>query len=132
MNYYETLYLVNPNLGDDGYTDTVTKFNNIVEKNKAVIIKIDEWGKKSLAYPVKKFTKGYYVLIQYCAEPDIHLELKREFRLDERVLKYQTIKLSDNADPEALKQTTEGDRTAAEEASEKNTQPGAQSQEEEK
>ena len=107
MRYYETLYIINPNLADEGYEDVVTKFNGIVEKNNGVMIKVDEWGKKNLAYEVKKFDKGCYVLLQYCGESHIVAELKREFKLDERVIKYQTIKLSDTADPEALKSELE-------------------------
>ncbi len=99
MRYYETLYIVNPNLADEDREDVVAKFNGLIEKNKGVVIKVDEWGKKNLAYEVKKFDKGYYVLAQYCGESQIIAELKREFKLDERVIKYQTIKLSDSADP---------------------------------
>ena len=120
MRYYETLYLINPNLADEDYSDLVTKFNDLVEKNKGVIVKVDEWGKKTLDYEVKKFDKGYYVLLNYCGEPDLITVLKREFKLDERILKYQTIKLSDNADPEALKQKSEAVREkVGEEAKEK-------------
>ncbi|MDY6973860.1 MAG: 30S ribosomal protein S6, partial [Thermodesulfobacteriota bacterium] len=103
MKYYETLYLINPNLAEEDYKSVVSKFNSIVEKNNGVVIKIDEWGKRTLAYEVKKFGKGYYVLLQYCGEPGITAELKRDMSIDDRVLKYQTIKLSDNADPAALK-----------------------------
>ena len=103
MRYYETLYIINPELVDEDYGDVVAKFNGLIEKNNGVMIKVDEWGKKNLAYEVKKFDKGCYVLLQYCGEPHIITELKREFKLDERVIKYQTIKLSDTADPEALK-----------------------------
>ena len=78
---------------------------------------MDEWGKKTLAYPVKKFDKGYYVLLQYCGEPGLLTELHRNFNLDDKILKYQTIKLSDNADPEALKPKTEtGEAEAGDEA----------------
>ena len=127
MRYYETLYLINPNLADDDYRDVVTKFNDLVEKNKGVIVKVDEWGKKTLAYEVKKFDKGYYVLLSYCGEPDLITVLKREYKLDERILKYQTIKLSDSADPEALKQKTEavpekvGEETPVKEGEESET-----------
>jgi small subunit ribosomal protein S6 len=117
MRYYETLYLINPNLADDEYRDVIAKFNGLVEKNKGVVIKVDEWGKKALAYRVKKFHKGYYVLLQYCGEPGIIAELRRDLRLDDRVLKYQTVKLSDRADPEVLKaKATEGETEAAEES----------------
>lgn len=113
MRYYETLYLIDPTLADKDYQEVVTKFNGLIEKNKGVVISVDEWGKKTLAYKVKKYDRGYYVLLQYCGEPDINEELMREFKLDVRVIKYQNIKLSDNADPEALKtKTREGEDKA--------------------
>jgi len=103
MRYYETLYIVNPNLADEDYKEVVAKFSGLVEKNEGVVTKADEWGKKSLAYTVKKHDKGYYVLLQYCGEPGITDRLKRDLKLDDRVLKYQTIRLSDHVDPEAIK-----------------------------
>ena len=103
MRYYETLYIINPNLAEEDYRAVVAKFTDAVEKNKGVVTKVDEWGKKTLAYDIKKFDKGFYVLLQYCGEAGLTAELKRELGLDDRVLKYQTIKLSDDADPEKLK-----------------------------
>jgi len=103
MRYYETLYIINPNLADEDYRAVVAKFTDVVEKNSGVATKVDEWGKKTLAYDIKKFDKGFYVLLQFCGEAGLTAELKREMGLDDRVLKYQTIKLSDNADPEKLK-----------------------------
>ncbi|MCF8130053.1 MAG: 30S ribosomal protein S6 [Deltaproteobacteria bacterium] len=103
MRYYETLYIINPNLADEDYRAVVAKFTDVVEKNQGVVIKVDEWGKKTLAYDIKKFDKGFYVLLQFCGEAGLTAELKREMSLDDRILKYQTIKLSDNADLEKLK-----------------------------
>ena len=107
MRYYETLYLINPNLAEEDYRGVISKFNDLVEKNNGIITSVDEWGKKTLAYNVKKFHSGYYVLLQYCGEPDVTQQLHRNFRLDDRVLKFQTIKLSDVADPDALKAKAE-------------------------
>lgn len=107
MRHYETLYIINPNLSDEDYQDTVTKFSGRVEKNGGVIIKVDEWGKKTLAYEVKKFNKGYYVLLQFCGDASIPDELKRDLKMDDRVLKYQTIKLNDNVDPDDFKEKPE-------------------------
>ncbi len=103
MNYYETLYLINPNLSDEDYRNIVAKFNDLVEKQKGVVVKVDEWGKKTLAYQVKKFDKGYYVLLNFCCEGGFIAELERNMKLDERILQFQTIKLSDQANPEELK-----------------------------
>jgi len=118
MRYYETLYLINPNLADEDYGGVVTKFNDLVEKKKGVVTNVDEWGKKTLAYEVKKFGKGYYVLLQYCGGAGIVEELERDMKLDDRVLMYQTVKLSNNADPEALKANSEEDKAEAVEEAE--------------
>ena len=113
MRYYETLYLINPNLANDDYKEVVTKFNDLIEAKKGVVTKTDEWGKKSLAYPVKKFDKGFYVLLQYCGEAAIADDLQRGLRLDDRVLKFQTIKLGNDVDPEELKPNVEESKKEA-------------------
>jgi len=115
MRHYETVYIINPELADEEYREVVDKFNNLLEKEKGMLTKLEEWGKRTLAYEVKKFDKGSYVLLQYCGEPGIVEALKREMALDDRVLKYQTIKLSDQADPAALKAEGEAKRQTAEE-----------------
>jgi small subunit ribosomal protein S6 len=107
MRYYETLYIINPNLTDEDYREVVAKFAGIVEKNNGVVTRVHEWGKKALAYEVRKQDKGYYVLLRYCGDSGITNELNRDLKLDDRVLKYQTIKLSDHADPEAIKAKAE-------------------------
>jgi small subunit ribosomal protein S6 len=96
MRYYETLYLINPELAEEDCRGVIDKFNSLIEKNNGVVIKVDEWGKKTLAYQIKKFDKGYYVLLQYCGEPGLLTELR------------------DNADPEALKPKTEPSEAEAE------------------
>ncbi len=102
MRYYETLYLINPNLSNEDYSGMVAKYNNLIEKNKGVIIDVDEWGTKTLAYEMKKFDKGYYVLVTFCGQGNIIAEIERDMRLDERILQFQTVKLADRVDPEAL------------------------------
>ena len=102
MRYYETLYLIKPDVSEDEYKDVLSKFSQLIEKNKGVIVRTEEWGKKTLAYTVKKFDKGFYVLLNFCGEPDLVSELSNIFGLDERILKYQTIKLKDHADPEEM------------------------------
>ena len=113
MRYYETLYLISPELAEEDCGGIIDKFNSLIEKNKGVVVKADKWGKKTLAYQIKKFDKGYYVLLQYCGGPALLTELHRNFNLDDKILKYQTIKLSDNEDPEALKSKTEAGEAEA-------------------
>lgn len=102
MRHYETVYIVNPNLADEEYKEAVKKFNSLVEKKKGIIIKVQEWGKQRLAYEVKKFDKGSYVMMDYCGETEITAELERDLKLDDRVLMCQTIKLANKVDPQEL------------------------------
>lgn len=114
MRHYETIYIINPDLTEEDCREVVDKVNGLVEKNQGVVTLVEEWGKRGLAYDVKKHDKGYYVLLQYCGEAGITAEIKRNLRLDDRVIKSQTIKLADKADPEALKsQAAESTRVSA-------------------
>ena len=103
MKHYETLYLLTPDLSEDEYKASIAKFTEIIENHRGEVIKMEEWGKRPLAYDVKKFDRGFYVLLDFCGDAGLISELGRNFKLDERVLKYQTLKLSDHADVEALR-----------------------------
>jgi small subunit ribosomal protein S6 len=118
MRYYETLYLINPDLKTEEYEGVLAKFSGIVEKSNGVVIKVDEWGKRNLAYAVKKFHKGHYVLLTYCGDSGITALLERDLKLDDKILKFQTVKLSDFADPEALKAELEEPHAAPSEETE--------------
>ena len=102
MRHYETIYIVDPNLGDEEYRELTGKFNSLIENQKGVVIKTQDWGKQRLAYVVKKFNYGFYVFMDFCADSGVTAELERSLKLDDRILKYQTIKIADRADPEEL------------------------------
>ena len=107
MKHYETIFIINPNLGDEEYGNVLSKFRDLIGTSNGVIVKVEEWGKQKLAYELKKFDNGIYVLVDYCGDPGLIVEFERNLKLDERVLKYQTVKLADKADPEALLQAEE-------------------------
>jgi len=102
MRQYETIFVVNPTLAEETYREVVNKFKNVIEKQKGVIVKAAEWGTQRLAYAVKKFDKGAYVLFNYCGGAGVTSELERELKLDDRILKYQTVKIAEDVDPQAL------------------------------
>jgi len=102
MNHYETIYIVNPTLEDDSLKEAITKFSDLIKKLKGSIVKVNEWGKRKLAYEVKRFDKGYYVVLDFCGLPKIVTELERNLKLDDRILKYLTVKIDENVDPENL------------------------------
>jgi small subunit ribosomal protein S6 len=99
MKRYEMIYIVNPNLDADSLKEVVVKFSDIIEKLKGYIVKINEWGKKKLAYEVKRFDKGYYILVDFCGLPGTVKELERNLKLDDRILKYLTVKIDEDVDP---------------------------------
>ena len=102
MINYETIYIINPNVAEEGVKEVITKFNDLIEKQKGVIVRTEEWGTQKMAYVVKKFDSGSYVLVNYCGAPGITIVLERDLKLDDRVILYQTIKLADKVDPQEL------------------------------
>ena len=115
MRYYETLYLIRPDLEPETYKSVIQKYNKIIEDNKGIITKVEEWGKRALAYEVEKFKDGFYVLIRFCGDADLPEKLQRDFRLDERVLKFIVVKLKDKVNPEELKENVSEEKAKDEE-----------------
>ena len=99
MRRYETIYIVDPTINDEDHQEVIKKFQNLIEKEKGIFIKVDEWGKQRLAYEIKNFDKGSYILMDYCGASGITAKLERDLKLDDRILKYQTVKLADKVDP---------------------------------
>ncbi len=102
MRHYEIIYIVNPNLNGDEFREVLKKYSDIIVNNKGVVIKTDEWGKQRLAYRIRKFYNGVYVYVEFCAMANSIAELERNLKLDDNILKFQTVKLADKADPEEL------------------------------
>jgi len=96
------VYIINPTLEAESLKEVVDKFSDIVNKLKGTIIEVNEWGKRKLAYEIKKFDKGYYILLDFCGLPAVVKELERNLKLDDRILKYLNIKLDEDVDPEEL------------------------------
>ncbi|MCE5242781.1 MAG: 30S ribosomal protein S6 [Syntrophobacteraceae bacterium] len=100
MRKYETFFIVDPDLSDEVNAAVDEKIKGVVGSNGGAVISYLPWGKKKLAYPVKKRSRGLYVLMEYSGGPELVAELERNMRLDERVLKFITVKLDDRYDPE--------------------------------
>jgi len=125
MRHYEIIYIINPNLADEDCKAVIQKFKELIEEQKGIIIKTQEWGKQTLAYLIKKFDRGFYVLVEFCAEQTLIAELERTLKLDDRILKFQTVKLADKADPEKLlkEQESRSKKSEMQEGSSDQTQP---------
>ena len=92
MTQYETVFILTPVLSDDQMKEAVEKFKGILTKNGAEIINEELWGMKKLAYPIEKKSTGFYVLVEFKADPTVIKTLEVNYRRDERVIRYITIK----------------------------------------
>ena len=126
MRRYETIFIVRPNIAEDEIDAVINKTSSIIEGDGGIIIRIDKWGLKKLAYLIKKESQGYYVYLDYAGVPASVSEIERIFRIDDKVLKYLTIKLADSCDPEAIKEelaSAEAAQTLAEDEVKKEASP---------
>ncbi len=93
MRNYESLYIIHPDVVGEELTAMVEKFQGVLTDQAAEIYKLDNWGTRKLAYPIKKSERGCYVQTYFRAEPGVIIEFERRMRLDEKVLRFLTVKL---------------------------------------
>jgi small subunit ribosomal protein S6 len=92
-NMYETTFLVNSDLNDQEYQNVVAKFEKIIKDNDGEIVNLEHWGQRRLAYPIGKKGKAYYTFVEFNAPGRLIAKLEQEFRYDEKVVRYLTVKL---------------------------------------
>jgi len=102
MRKYETVFISDPDLQDQAREDLFDKARNIIAKENGILLNLDEWGNKKLAYEIKKKSRGHYVCLTYGGTGDLVKELERNFRLSDNIMKYMTILLSDDVTVESL------------------------------
>uniref|UniRef100_A0A7V6CDS1 Small ribosomal subunit protein bS6 n=1 Tax=Thermodesulfobacterium geofontis TaxID=1295609 RepID=A0A7V6CDS1_9BACT len=95
---WESLFIIHPERLDEK-DQILEKIKQIVESKEGKILKIDEWGLRKLAYPIKKKKQGYYVLIEFYGLADLTKDLEEFFRIDERVVRFIIVKLKERFSP---------------------------------
>ena len=95
MRKFETLLLLSPELSADTREGTITALTAIIEREKGVMVEVDNWGMRDLAYPVRKLMRGYYVRLVYNAPAELIAELERIVRITDGIFKFVTVKLAD-------------------------------------
>jgi len=96
LNAYETIYIVKPTLSEEEITKISEKIKALIEKDGGEIISTDSFGKKRLAYEVRKEKRGIFLILHFKATPPILKELEQTFRLSETIIKYLTIKIRED------------------------------------
>ena len=94
MNNYELVCILDPQFGDNHFAAMVEKYEGYLLENKAMVVHIDHWGMRRMAYSsasLKKRQQGYYVLFQFTAQPSILSGLEHQLSLEEGVLRYLVV-----------------------------------------
>jgi small subunit ribosomal protein S6 len=97
LNQYEVVFIMNPVLSEEQMMDTVTKFKKILSDNGSEIVHENNWGLRKLAYPIQKKNTGFYYLVEFKGPGELIGKLETEFKRDERVLRFLTVKLDKHA-----------------------------------
>ena len=92
MRNYESLYIIHPEVVGDELTAMVEKFQTVLTGQGAEIHKLDTWGVRKLAYPIQKLERGCYIQTLFRAEAPVIAEFERRMRLDEKVIRFLTVR----------------------------------------
>ena len=95
MNKYEMMYIIDAALEDAPRKELIEKVSAQIAANGGVVEKVDEWGKRRLAYAINYKTEGYYVLVNFSAESEVPHEMERLLQINEQVLRYLVIRLEE-------------------------------------
>ena len=96
---YETLVLIHPDQGEPGSKEIVTRIRTLIEGQGGHISQVQEWGLRDLTYPIVKQKRAFYVLFEYRGTPAALLELERNLKLMEPVMRFVSVRQAENAPP---------------------------------
>jgi small subunit ribosomal protein S6 len=98
LRRYETIFIVPADLPEDETNALIDRYRSLIVKNKGMVVKVEKWGKRKLAYEIKKQIRGFYVLMDLVSEHAAITELERNFKIDDKILKFMTVKKADQVD----------------------------------
>jgi small subunit ribosomal protein S6 len=102
LRRYETVVITPADFPDDEIQNIIDKYKAIIEGRKGLVVKIDKWGKRKLAYEIKKVSRGFYILFDFVGQADAVDELERNLKIDDKILKFMTVKTNDDVDLQAI------------------------------
>ncbi len=94
MNKYESVIIISPVVEEEGIKNLITKFSDIIN-NEGKVESVEEMGKRKLAYDIKKFQEGFYVLFNFEAKPTLVAELERNYRITDEIIKFIVVRKED-------------------------------------
>ncbi|MBP1744290.1 MAG: rpsF [Firmicutes bacterium] len=96
MRKYETIFILQPTLDEEAVKANIEKFKGVIENGGGVIENVDFWGKRKLAYEIKKVNEGFYTLINFSADAELPKELDRIFRINDTVVRHIIVNIERN------------------------------------
>jgi small subunit ribosomal protein S6 len=98
---FETTMILRPDINKDGLADLVNRLQALLQRNGARMQKIDNWGLRTLAYPILGYKKGIYLYVRYLGGSDVVKELERNLRIYDEVVRYLTVVIDGDVNPDA-------------------------------
>ncbi len=93
--------IVSPEVVDENVPAAIEKVNQFITERGGTIVEVDQWGRRKLAYPIKHFNEGIYILAQFKLEPSLAAELEANLQISEQILRHLLVRLAkeDDSDP---------------------------------
>ncbi len=98
---YETVLIVRPDFNKSTIMELISKIQGIFGKDGSTLLRVENWGLRTLAFPIKRNKRGIYIYTRYLGGSATVAELERNLRLDEGVVRYLTVKVDEDVDPSA-------------------------------
>jgi len=102
LRRYETILIAHVDLSEDELSNLIARYGAIITDQKGILVKVERWGKRRLAYMIKKQARGFYLLIDYACESAAVNELERNLKINDKILKFMTVLKDGAVDPAAL------------------------------
>ena len=96
MRRYETVIIVPADLPDDEIIGLTDRYQAIITNHKGLVMKTEKWGKRKLTYEIRKHNRGFYLLIDFAGQGAVVAELERNLKIDDKILKFMTVKKDDH------------------------------------
>lgn len=88
MRDYEVVYIFSPGLETEQIESKLDRYHETLTRDGGQVSAVEHWGKRQLSYPIRKASNGYYVVVQFSAEPEVLPDLERQLKLDEDLLRH--------------------------------------------
>ena len=96
MRNYEVVFVAAPTLASEELDEFINHIQTVIESKNGKVVKVDNWGKKSLAYRIKKFREGYYVILSIKGDGAAIAELERRFRVTDYILRFISVRIDED------------------------------------